>query len=291
MMLRRGLLFGRISDLYLTPVRSPHGFLEETSMKFGSAMKSWEGNMPILEGWLVSTIASLIVVFLICGLLGIISPGRTVKLKGSDVNWIESCGSSQVRTPMCTFLVKGELDRKRKVLELAQSALSEDPLNPSLISNVTHLKGQYLEVLKRDESFARQKSRQIWLKEGDKNSGFFHAKVKERDDCISPPPIPAATRLIDDDHKHLCHEVSIDEVKAALFSLKPLSSPGPDGFSCQLGHLILGRGRGFFPPGTGFNLSWGPPEAATVNSLIQEGVWRKPNRWPTEFDSVWEEIS
>lgn len=36
------------------------------------------------------------------------------------------------------------------------------------------LKGELTEVLKREECFKRQKSRETWLKEGDKNTKYFH---------------------------------------------------------------------------------------------------------------------
>ncbi|KAK1304881.1 hypothetical protein QJS10_CPB11g01426 [Acorus calamus] len=39
------------------------------------------------------------------------------------------------------------------------------------------------------------------------------------------------------------------------------------------------------------SLSWGPPLLSTVHSLIQDGHWQKPSRWPREFDAIWDEIS
>ncbi|KAK1291403.1 hypothetical protein QJS10_CPB17g00356 [Acorus calamus] len=37
-------------------------------------------------------------------------------------------------------------------------------------------------------------------------------------------------------------------------------------------------------------LHWGPPRNASVASLIVDGKWRKPIRWPSEFNNVWDVI-
>ncbi|KAK1261945.1 hypothetical protein QJS04_geneDACA011538 [Acorus gramineus] len=38
-------------------------------------------------------------------------------------------------------------------------------------------------------------------------------------------------------------------------------------------------------------LLWGPPDETTVDYLISNGKWQKPERWPPEFDHIWEDIS
>lgn len=42
------------------------------------------------------------------------------------------------------------------------------------------LNHEYMEVLAREEIFWRQKSRATWLKDGDRNTKFFHSYVKVR---------------------------------------------------------------------------------------------------------------
>ncbi|KAK1319609.1 hypothetical protein QJS10_CPB04g01898 [Acorus calamus] len=166
--------------------------------------------------------------------------------------------------------IQHKLQDSRHSLNTAQDALTSDPLNAHLISNVDRAKFEYLDILSVEESFLRQKSRQLWLSEGDCNSQFFHAMVKDRISrnairqvqlpdssfssdpqvvkdhavdyflkllnrkCSTPiPSMPPFSVLSDGSKLDLCAKVSDEEIKAALFSLKPLSSPGPDGFSAH----------------------------------------------------------
>lgn len=42
------------------------------------------------------------------------------------------------------------------------------------------LKDKYMEVLRREELFWRDKLRELWIAEGDSNTKFFHASMKAR---------------------------------------------------------------------------------------------------------------
>lgn len=42
------------------------------------------------------------------------------------------------------------------------------------------LKDEYMEVLRREELYWRDKLRELWIVEGDSNTKFFHASVKAR---------------------------------------------------------------------------------------------------------------
>lgn len=114
----------------------------------------------------------------------------------------------------------------------------------------------------------KQKSRENWLMEGDKNSKFFHAStlirrcrnhigvIKEKDNWLAGkkdigpyflkefsklyesniPVLPSdLSNLItlcisEEDNKGLIQIPSCDEIKEIVWSMHPLKSPGPDGF-------------------------------------------------------------
>ncbi|KAK1321152.1 hypothetical protein QJS10_CPA03g00790 [Acorus calamus] len=38
-------------------------------------------------------------------------------------------------------------------------------------------------------------------------------------------------------------------------------------------------------------LCWGPPREVLLNTLIQDGKWHKPHRWPSENDELWNDIA
>ncbi|XP_060972201.1 uncharacterized protein LOC133038159 [Cannabis sativa] len=125
------------------------------------------------------------------------------------------------------------------------------------------------EILTQKEIFWRQRSKQLWLKEGDHNSKYFHAAAKTRkrnnqinslrndsgnmvgwDDGIQEvmegyfqqlftPTVTSWNQVIDCipttitpvQNMHISAPVEESEVKKALFQMHPDKSSGPDGMS------------------------------------------------------------
>jgi hypothetical protein len=48
------------------------------------------------------------------------------------------------------------------------------PLTPAAIQKRTELQQEFLDILDREESFWRQRSRDNWLLQGDCNKAYFH---------------------------------------------------------------------------------------------------------------------
>ncbi|KAG7579243.1 Ribonuclease H domain [Arabidopsis thaliana x Arabidopsis arenosa] len=164
---------------------------------------------------------------------------------------------------------KKQIEEARSRLDLAMS----NPLSTSLqIASINNdLKAAY----KKEEEFWKQRSRQLWLTLGDKNSGYFHAITKGRkamnkfavieDDAGQSYYEEAQIlKVISEYYQNLFSSQegertatifealspcisettnlslielpSPEEIKKACFSIHPDKAPGPDGFSASFFH-------------------------------------------------------
>ncbi|KAK1305934.1 hypothetical protein QJS10_CPA10g01485 [Acorus calamus] len=92
------------------------------------------------------------------------------RLKMTLKNWNAQCFSP----------VHRRIQETRLRLETTQSLLQRDPNNLHLIQQERMDRILYEETLTQEESFIRQKSRQMWLQLGDRNSKFFYASISGR---------------------------------------------------------------------------------------------------------------
>ena len=161
--------------------------------------------------------------------------------------------------------VREELQKSRSQLE----ELMHMNADRQEIRRITDLMN---ELLYREEMMWLQRSRITWLKEGDRNTKYFHSKAvwrarknkirKLMDDFGNVHEDPASMHHLatdyfrnlytadsnletahvvelfeqcvsDDDNMQLCAEFSEKEISDALFQIGPLKAPGPDGFPAR----------------------------------------------------------
>lgn len=162
------------------------------------------------------------------------------------------------------YLGGNKFQNLQKVLEEMQN--DDNRTHDELVEITRKLKKTY----KDEETFWRQKSRVAWLKEGDHNTKFFHAKTKQRraenriiglwneyDDWImedkeivrvasnyfkelfsssNPNSVDEVWRDIPSKitmrmNETLTAKATEEEVHMALFKMHPKKAPGPDGMT------------------------------------------------------------
>jgi hypothetical protein len=158
--------------------------------------------------------------------------------------------------------VSKELSKIRKRMEEIEMQ------GPGALSQELHtLRTRMDELLYREEMTWLQRSRIAWLKEGDRNTSYFHRKAAARvknkinllkrengqttknksemeemtrtffiqlysvDQGVSPEELTQIFELVisDEANESLCKKISEEEISDALFQIGPLKAPGPDG--------------------------------------------------------------
>ncbi|XP_031108695.1 uncharacterized protein LOC116013186 [Ipomoea triloba] len=88
---------------------------------------------------------------------------------------------------------------------------------PSVVSQFLQAENEFDGLLRQEEIFWKQRSKQLWLKHGDYNTKFF--TILHPFDIIQP-------RVTESMNTQLLEPFTIDEVKATLFDMAPEKAPG-----------------------------------------------------------------
>lgn len=68
----------------------------------------------------------------------------------------------------------------KQQLDQCQEAIEHNRRNPTLHAQEKRLREQYMILLSAESSLAKQQAKMAWLTLGDRNTAFYHAKIKQR---------------------------------------------------------------------------------------------------------------
>ena len=189
------------------------------------------------------------------------SPGLSV------ANRISKC-----RKAIVNWSKKFYINSQKKITELKSALDAAMASRTAGTETISLINQDLLKAYKEEEEYWKQRSRQLWLTLGDKNTSFFHASTKSRrarnritiietnsgipvyeEDQIAkviseyfkevftssnPPATEVVFRALTPCISQATNDKltllpSTEEIKEAMFAIQPDKAPGPDGFSAS----------------------------------------------------------
>ncbi|GKB04183.1 RNA-directed DNA polymerase, eukaryota, reverse transcriptase zinc-binding domain protein [Tanacetum coccineum] len=192
-----------------------------------------------------------------CYMYRLIKKMKTLKKPLKALSWSHGNVYDRVRA------LKDELNSKQKDAD-------ENPFDLKIKTIAAQTLNEYIEASKDELSLLQQKAKIQWLKEGDKNTDFFHNMIKARRNKSRVESIKDEygkvyegsnvaeqfvlhfkkflgesmpvknieedlfiNKINDEDVVKMTEEVTNDEIKSAIFDIDSNKASGPDGFSSE----------------------------------------------------------
>ncbi|GKB00052.1 hypothetical protein Tco_0828045 [Tanacetum coccineum] len=120
----------------------------------------------------------------------------------------------------------------RECLKEVQAKVDKHPHNEDIKAKSCRVLNEYYDAMKDENNLLMQKAKIEWLKDGHRNTEFFHKIIKGRmhkgrimSVCNDKGESEEADKM--------CRDVDVVEVKNAMFDIEDSKAPGPDGYTAR----------------------------------------------------------